>query len=58
MSGTIDTLTAARKLEAADLSGTFKDIHRNLDVTIRMSVAHLAVTSVILGLVLARLFQP
>ena len=55
MSGTVDTLTAARNSEAADLPGTFKDIHTKLDVTIRMSVANLAVTSVILGIALAML---
>ena len=65
MSGTIDTLTVARKLQAADLSETFEDIHRTfdvmnrkLDIIIRMSVANLAMTSVILGIVLARFFQP
>ena len=58
MSGTIDTLTAARKLEAADLSGTFKEIHRILDVMRWMAIAILAMTSVILGIVLVRLFQP
>ena len=58
MSGTIDVSTAARNPEAADLSGTFKDIHRHFDVTIRMAIANLAMTSVILGMVLAKLFQP
>ena len=65
MSGTIDTLTAARNPEAADPSETFEDIHRTFDVMdrkldtmIRMSAANLAMTSVILGIVLARFFQP
>ena len=58
MSGTIDTLTVARKLQAADLSGQLEDIRRRLDVVLWMSVANLAMTSVILGIVLARFFQP
>ena len=58
MSGTIDTLTVARKLQAADLSGKLEDIRRRLDVVLWMSVANLAMTSVILGIVLARFFQP
>lgn len=58
MSGTIDTMTAARKPEAARLCGTSEDIHRKLDVTIRIAIANLALTSVIFGMVLARLLQP
>ena len=58
MSGTIDTMTAARKPEAASLCGTFEDIHRKLDVTIRIAIANLAMTSVILGIALAMLLQP
>ena len=65
MSGTVDKLTAARNPEAADLSETFEDIHRTFDVMnrrldtmIRMSVANLAMTSVIFGMVLAELLQP
>lgn len=58
MSGTIDTLTAARKPEAADLSGTFKEIHRILGVMRWMAIANLAMTSAILGMVLAMLLQP
>ena len=65
MSRTIDTLTATRNPEGADLSETFENIHRafdvldrKLDTIIRMSVANLAMTSVILGMMLATLLQP
>ena len=40
MSGTIDTLTVARKLEAADLSGKLEDIRRRLDVILWTAYAH------------------
>ena len=58
MSGTIDTLTAARKPEAAGLCGTLKEIHIILDVMRWMAIAILAMNSVILGMVLAILLQP
>ena len=51
-------MTAARKPEAASLCGTFEDIHRKLDITIRIAIANLAMTSVILGIALAMLLQP
>ena len=57
MSGTSDTLTAARNPEAADLSGTFKDIHRILGVMRWMAIAILAMNSVTLGMVLSILLQ-
>ena len=57
MSGTIDTMTAARKPEAADLCGTFKEIHRVLDVMRWMAIATLAIMSVNFGMVLAILLQ-
>ena len=57
MSGTIDRLTAARKLETADLSGTFKEIHRILDVMRWMAIAILAMNAVTLGMVLSILLQ-
>ena len=58
MSRTIDTSTADRNPEAAGLCGTLKEIHKILDVMRWMAIANLAMSSVILGMVLARLFQP
>lgn len=55
---TIGHVSLARPVTRLALRSDFAVLRRDLDVVLWMAVANLAITSTILALVLARLFQP